>query len=274
MPAPQASMLENMWKMLFKAKMIKVPEKGEGMNKQTITKLWKPKDFKPPNPIKVFIQPSMLKIASKSNTEVSDKFEKLIKNVSSGICSQWSTFHSSAKFVGTMVNAAIGMAMPATMMPPGLMSGPLLLARSNVAGEKPNFMRVANAICNAFGTAFMAWQTGLGFYTLPYPSAAVQSCSMIPAPNIPLPLVTGISPGEAMMTKPALFGAMMAMASPPGNHVMKLLDAASTSLNAVFMTWKATTMVTQIMCGGGVAPPPPSPPGPVAAGLGGGGMLT
>ncbi len=274
MIAPQATILENMWKMHFKSKMIKLPTKFKGWTKQSKEKLFKPTDMRPPNPIKVFTQASMNKYHNKTNNSVADTFEKLIKNTSSGICQQWSTFHSSCKWVGTMVAAAIGIAAPATMMPPGLMAGPLIYARCNAMSEKPDYQRVALAICNAFGTAFMAWQTGLGFYSLPYPSGAVQCTSMIPVPNIPLPLMVGISPGEAMMTKPALMGAMIGMSMPLGNHVRELLDACSTSLATVFQTWKATSMVTQVICGAGVAPPPPSPPGPVAGGLGGGGMLT
>jgi hypothetical protein len=90
-----------------------------------------------------------------------------------------------------------------------------------------------------------------------------------PTPNVPLPLITFSSPGEAALSAGALKGMMTAfLADPKANHALDLFDALSKAFNTIFQTFKATTMVQNVL-GMGPIPtfaPPFVPVGPVLAG--------
>jgi hypothetical protein len=60
----------------------------------------------------------------------------------------------------------------------------------------------------------------------------------------------------------------------PGNHTLDIFDAVAQAFSMLFTTWKASTMITNVMGAGGVAPPPPAPPAPVVMAVGNGGMLS
>jgi len=106
--------------------------------------------------------------------------------------------------------------------------------------------------------------------TLMYPAFAAFPGPMAPpTPNIPLPLITLSSPGEAALSAEALKGMMVSyLADPAANHAMDLFDALSKAFNTLFQVFKASTMVQNVL-GMGPIPtfvPPFVPVGPVLAG--------
>ena len=76
-----------------------------------------------------------------------------------------------------------------------------------------------------------------------------------------------------MMQASSLKALMASQVAPPGPHDDELFDSIAQAFAQVFMTWKGTSMISNIMGVGGVAPPPPAPPGPVAGAVGNGGAV-
>ncbi len=271
MPAPQAKMLSELVKNLFRAKGIKVPDSWDS-SKEDKFNIDTP-EFKPsaPRPTNIFISPSPSKIAMDACNTVSEQFEQFIDDISSAICTSWSAWQGAAKFVGVIINAGVGILPPGGMVGAGQMASPMILAK--VKGATPDYLKYAKAIAFAIGQAWTTWETGYTHSSIPFPGGMVCSITMPPSPNAPLPLASGVSPGEAMIQPATMKAAMLAQFGPPEQHTEPLLDAFAQAFNQIFQTWKASSMITNIMGAGGAAPPPPSPPGPVAGAVGNGGMI-
>lgn len=270
MPAIQGSQLAQTAKMLFKAKAIRLPTNFSGLPPQAP---FGAQDQKAPDPTALFMAASTLSYHVDTSKSISKNVEDLIDACSTAIGNAFSQFQSSAKFVGVLINGPVGTAFPGTLMAPPVMSGPMIFAQVNVAGKQPTFIQYARSITFAIGTAFEAWRVGY-MVTLPFPGGAVCSVTMPPSPNVPVPIAAGSSPGDAMMSAAALKGMMVANHGMLGNHALDIFDAMAQAFSMLFLQWKGTTMIANVMGAGGAAPPPPAPPAPVVAAIGNGGMLT
>jgi hypothetical protein len=172
-----------------------------------------------------------------------------------------------ATVVGVVVNGPTGMLLPGNVIGPPV--GPLILASApmNTLQE----MKYSNAIANAFGMLWLAWHMGL-MGTLAYPPlAAVPSPVAPPTPNVPMPLIAFTSVGEAGLSPGSLKGLMFAnLADPQALHAPDLFDSISQAFNTVFLTFKSTTIMKNVMGTGSVPSfaPPFSPAGPVVGGTG------
>jgi hypothetical protein len=272
MPAPQPDQLGQIAKSLFKAKAISIPPSWD----PSLQDLYNMKkgEFAPgvPKPTAIFAFPSVNKIALDACNTISDGFEGFIDDAASAICGCWSTWQSSVKFVGVIINAGVGMLNPGGLIGGGNMAGPMILAK--FAQKGPNYVKYANAVANAIGTAWTTWELGYSNLAIPFPGGMACSSTMPPSPNTPVPLASGVSPGDSMMQADTLKGAMIGNLGGPGEHSEALFDCIAQAFAQTFMTWKGTSMITQIMGSGGVAPPPPAPPGPVAGAVGSGGSLS
>src|SRR5579875_467181 len=162
MPAPQASLMAQTAKMLFQSKAIKIPSSWDSALEDKFNQ--KLDQFKPsvPRPTNLFQSPSMSKIALDACNTVSEKFEKFIDDICKAICSAWSNWHSSTKFVGVVINAGVGILPPGGMIGGGQMAGPMIL--SNFPTDPANYLNYGKAIAMAIGQAWLAWEVG---YTNP-----------------------------------------------------------------------------------------------------------
>ncbi len=270
MPAIQGSQLAQTAKMLFKAKAIRLPLNFQGLPPQAP---FGAQDQKAPNPAALFVAASNLNYHVDTANSISKNVEELIDACSTAIGNAFSQFQSAAKFAGVLINGPVGTAFPGTLVAPPVMSGPMIFSQVNVAGKQPTFIQYARSITFAIGTAFETWRMGY-LVTLPFPGGAVCSVTMPPSPNVPVPIAAGASPGDAMMSAGALKGLMIANHGMLGNHALDIFDAMAQAFSMLFLQWKGTTMITNVMGAGGVAPPPPAPPAPVVAAVGNGGMLS
>ncbi len=272
MPAIQGSLLGQTAKNLFRAKGLRLPVNFKGLPKQA------PFDqsdqiFPSPEWATLLFKPaSTLKYHVNTAKQLSKGFDDFITNVCNGIGKAFAQWQSSTMFANVIINAGVGIAAPGSLVGPPMMSGPMILSQINLVGKKPAYIQHATSVANAIGTAFQAWQTGY-FVNLMFPGGMVCSVTMPPSPNVPVPVAAGASAGDPMMTKGSLYGLMLANHGIPGNHTKELYDSIAGAFSMMFMQWKASTMITNIMGAGGVAPPPPAPPGPVAMALGNGGKL-
>jgi len=103
-----------------------------------------------------------------------------------------------------------------------------------------------------------------------FPTGAASVGTMIPCPNIPIPLIIGSSTAETMVSANTLKGVMMGNAG-AGNHVEALCDSFAKAFEVMFLLWKATNLIMLVMGMGGGAPAPF--PGPVVGGTGMGGFI-
>lgn len=265
----QAGQVANVAKQLFKANAICLPQRFSGFGPQAP---FGAQDQKVPDAAALFRSASTLSYHVDTHTAISKNVEELIDAVCDGIGQAFGNFQSSAKFVGVLINGPVGMALPGSMVAALTMMGPALFGRVKMHGKQPSFIQYVRSITFAIGTAFTAWHTGYSC-VLSYPSGAACVATMVPSPNIPLPVAAGFSPGDALMTPAVLKGLMLANHGVPGNHTLQIFDAIANAFCMQFMQWKGTTMIQNVTGMGGVAPVPPLPPAPVVMATGLGGML-
>lgn len=275
MPAPQASILQNLAKNNFRAKNITLPvnwQQPSGEKGEMYSRAFKDNEKNAPsNPTLLFKSASSNKYHVDTTKNMSDKFEKYIDGICSAICSAWSQWQSAATITGVIINGPVG------IMPPGGLVGlplfPLIMATA--PKSTPQEAKYSNAIANAVSTSWQAWQSGLSIPALPYPPTFATCPSPVhpPTPNITFPLAGATSAGETMLSGACLKNLMVSnLADPSAQHHQELFDSIANAFHSVFMTWKSSTMINNVL-GTGPVPtfaPPFVPVGPVVCGVGNG----
>lgn len=266
MPAPNAQQLALLTKTNFSAKNIKIPlnwsQPGDQYPDAFATS---ERQVAPNAPTELFHAATLNKYHVDAAKEMSDKLGAYIDGIAGAICGAIDNWMKMTMISGAIINGPV-----ATLIPGGVVGPPLLpLILGQAPKGTPLETTYSLAIANAFNTAWQVWQLGLtGMLT--YPAfAAVPSPMAPPMPNIPVPLVTLSSPGEAQLSPAALKGAMVGMlGDPTAQHAPDLFDALAQAFNTVFQLFKTTTLVQNVL-GTGPVPtfaPPFVPVGPVLAG--------
>lgn len=266
MPAPNAQMLAQLARLNFSAKGIMIPVDWAPPGQQ-FPDAFAPaeRQVAPGSPTELFHPATLNKYHVDAASGMSEKLGTYIDGVSSAICAAIGNWMQMAMVTGALINGPAG-----TLLPGGVVGPPLLpLILGQAPKTTPLEAQYSLAIANAFGTAWQAWQLGLTGMLM-YPAfAAVPSPVAPPMPNIPMPLVTFASPGEAMLSPATLKGAMVGMlANPTALHAPDLFDALAQAFGTVFQMFKTTTIVQNVL-GTGPVPtfaPPFVPVGPVLAG--------
>ncbi len=271
MPAPDAKLFAQLAKTQYLSKAVKLPPSWDSGLEDDVN--GKTPEFGPgvPKPTNLFMSPSPKKIAVDAANAISDGFNGFIDDITKAVCEAWKNWQSAATFAGVIINGPIGILPPAGMIGGGLMATPMILAQFDQ--KSANYTLYGSAVAFAIGQAWTVWELGYANPAIPFPGGAAASATMPPSPNTPVPIASGVSPGDAMMQAAALKGLMTSQVAPPGLHDDELFDSISQAFVQVFTTWKGTSMISNIMGAGGVAPPPPAPPGPVAGAVGSGGVI-
>jgi len=264
-----AEEISQLAKQLFRSKGIRLPTNFSGLPPQAP---FGPKDQVAPDPTALFVAPSTLSYHVNTAKTIGKDIEDLIDACARAIARAFSQWQSSAKFAGIIINGPTGNGLPGCLVGPPVMTGSSIFSMVNTAGRQAMFVKYCRSITMAVGTAFETWRLGY-MVTLVFPGGAVCSATMPPSPNIPVPVASGSSTGDAMTNASALKGLMLAQHGTVGNHTLDIFDAFAQAFSMVFVKWKASTMITNVIGAGGVAPVPPAPPGPVAAAIGSGGAL-
>jgi hypothetical protein len=147
--------------------------------------------------------------------------------------------------------------------------------RGSKPAELDFFLWHAEAIIGACCDSFAAWQRGYSAQ-LSFPAGAACAATLPPVPNVPAPLGSGRSPGEAALNPRALASRMMADYGARRKHpalTKAVFESFADAFSKSFATWKSATLITQVIGVGGIAPSPPLPPGPVSGAAGNGGSL-
>ncbi len=266
MPAPDAKALGETAKANFLSKNINLPQKWKMPGDQYTDAFELGEKVVAPNsPITLFKEVSTNKYHVDAAKTIGDQFKEYIEGVMDAISDAVDKWMKMAMITTVLINGPVGMLLPGGVVGPPLM--PFILAKA--PKKTPMETKYSMAIANAVSQQWQIWQMGL-MGTLMYPAFAAFPGPMAPpTPNIPLPLITFSSPGEAALSAEALKGMMVSyLADPAANHAMDLFDALSKAFNTLFQIFKASTMIQNVL-GMGPIPtfvPPFVPVGPVVAG--------
>lgn len=269
MPAPQASMMQQLARMQFRTFGIRVPSQAPLMNIPTMYgrafKLSEKVAIPEPIPPGLFLPDSTNKyhvdIQKKKNAQYGD----FIDGICSAICSAWSQWQSMASMTGIMVNAVTASA--------GMVVGPpwMPLIMASAPKDSPMLLKYSNVVATVISNGWQQYQMTIKVPGLPwYPAfAAFPSPVAPPMPNVPAPLVA-LTQVTASISKNVLKSQMIAQLGDPGApHHKELFDSICDAFEKCFQLWQPTTMVTNVL-GTGPVPtfaPPFVPAGPVVGGV-------
>ncbi len=255
-----------MAKTFFRSRGLSLPEKWEQPNGQ-YSEAFKidERQTAPNSPLTLFREQSLNKYHTEATRTIARGFEDFIDGISGAICDAIDKWLRMASITSALINGPVGALTPGGMVGPPLM--PFILA--SAPKETPALMRYSVAIANAVGNQWQMWQTGVAG-TLTFPALAAFPGPMAPpSPNVPVPLVALPSAGESAMSPAMLKSSMQnCLADPDAQHAEALFDALAKALGNVFQTFKASTIVQNVL---GMGPVPTfAPPvvlvGPVLGG--------
>ena len=268
MPAPQKSMLAQLAKANFISKGIKLPMDWSQPGDQYADAFAFSERIVAPNvPMNLFREATLNKYHVEASKTIGEALEKFIDGICGAICQAIDTWMKTTTITGVLINGPVGMLVPGGVIGPPLT--PLILA--GAPNGTPQEFKYSGAIAMAVGTLWQPWQLGLSG-TLMYPAFAVFPGPFAPPmPNVPMPLIAFASPGEAGLS-PVVLKAMMEanLADPKALHASDLFDAIAKAFNTAFLTFKASTLIQNVL-GTGPIPtfaPPFVPAGPVLGGIG------
>lgn len=272
MPAPQASMMQQIAKALFSANGIKVPtgwQQPQGKLGSQYGDSCQPseRNVPPDTAVPPLFQPaSMNKYHVDVQKKLNQQFGAFIDGICSAICATWSQWQATAALTGVIINGPVAMGGQVVGSP----WTPLIL--STAPKSTPMQLKYATTIASVLGTAWLSYTSTIKVAGLPwYPAfAAFPSPVAPPTPNIPTPLAA-LTQVTTSVSSSALKGQMIGQHGDVSAPFCKeLFDCIAGAFEKVFLTWQASTMVTNVL-GTGPVPsfaPPFVPVGPVVSGAG------
>lgn len=271
MPAPQASMMQQLARLKFTSFQLKVPQNWQQPSGDPDAKHYGDA-FQPsekttaPGAPPLFMPASMNKYHTDAQKMHIDKVGKFIDGICSAICSAWGKWQQAATLVGVIVagpTASGGQVV-------GIPWTPLILAEG--PKETPNLLKYTNVVANVLGTAWLTYTATIKVAGMPwYPAfAAFPGPVAPPSPNIPCPVAALVQ--VPVSVAPALMKTQMVaqLADPMAPFHGELFEAICDAFDKCFTIWKTSTMVTNVL-GTGPIPtfaPPYVPVGPVLGGVG------
>lgn len=266
MPAPNAQLFAQTAKLLFQSNALQLPVDWSQPNEQ-FPDAFAPgeRQTAPAPPDSLFREPTLNQYHTDAAGTLNDEYADFIDGVTAALCDAVGQWMNMVMIAGAMITGPTCMVLPGNFTPVPIL--PFFMASAPM--DTPQKMRFSNAIGQAFAMGWTAWSAGL-MGTLMYPAFAAFPGPMAPpTPNVPLPLITFTSPGEAMMSPSSLSSQMMGLlGDPTAAFAQELFDAISQAWSTVFPMWRGSTMVTNVL-GMGPIPtfaPPFVPVGPVMGG--------
>lgn len=268
MPAPQASQMQQLARLKFTSFGLKVPTdwKAPADQDQYDRAFQASEKNTAPGSPPLFQPATMNKYHTDSQKMHIAKVGGFIDGICSAICSAWSMWQSTATMTGVMITgpvASVGQIVGMPMLPNIMMSAPK---------ASPMELKYSTAIANTISTGWMTFTATVKVPGLPfYPAfSAFPGPLAPPMPNTPVPFAALTQVPVSISTN-VLKGQMIgALADPMAPFHKELFESISHAFEMSYNTWKAATMVTNVM-GTGPIPtfaPPVVPVGPVVGGVG------
>lgn len=266
MPAPQASMMQQLARAKFTSFGLKVPAnwKAPADQDQYDRAFQASEKNTAPGSPPLFQPATMNKYHTDSQKMHIAKIGGFIDGTCSAICSAWSQWQSMATMTGIIVAGPVG-SVGQVVGPP---LQPLILASAPKAS--PMELKYSNVIASVISTAWLTFTATIKIPGLPlWPMFAAFPGPMVPPPGIPNPAPV---PVAALTQVPVSISTNMLkmqmvgqLADPQAPFHAELFESISNAFEQCYNTWKVSTMVTQVM-GLGAVPtfaPPVVPVGPV-----------
>jgi hypothetical protein len=265
MPAPQASVMQQLARAKFTSFGLKVPANWQppaDQDQYDRAFAASEKNTSPGSP-PLFQPASMNKYHTDSQKMHIAKIGGFIDGICSAICSAWSTWQSSASMTGVMVSAAVasvGQIVGAPMQPAILAAAPK---------GSPMEMKYSNVIATVISTGWMTFTATVKIPGLPfYPAFIAFPGPMVPPPGIPNTPVpfAALTQVPVSISASVLKGQMVAqLGDPRAPFHAELFESIADAFEKCYNTWKVSTMVTNVLGMGAVATfaPPVVPAGPV-----------
>ncbi|MDA8140077.1 MAG: hypothetical protein M0036_15620 [Desulfobacteraceae bacterium] len=266
MPAPAKQMLAELAKANFRRNGVSLPEKWRTPGPQyPKSYCMEERQVAPNSPLTLFQNPTLNKSHVDTGRDIGELFEKFIDGISAAICEAIGKWLKMASIIGMSISGPSGILVPGGLTGPFLTPLILSAAPKKTAAE----LRYSLAVAGSVGSQWMLWQMGvMGMLTFPS-LAAVPGPMAPPAPNVPVPLMALPSIGDLAMSPPALKEVMTKyLGDPQAQHAELLFDALANAIGVVFLMFKSSTLVQNVM-GTGPVPtfaPPVVPMGPVVGG--------
>lgn len=270
MPAPQATMMQQLAKAQFMSFAIKLPvdwkqPQGEGA-KQYGKAFKEGEHVGTVTPPTLFVPASTNKYHTDTVNKLSQQFNDYIDGICSAICSAWSQWQAAATMTGILIagpTASGGQVVGMPLQPIIFGQGPK---------TTPAELKFTNTIATVISNAWLTYTATIKVPGLPwYPAfAAFPSPVAPPTPNVPVPVVA-LTQVTVAVSKMVLKGQMIGTHGDPlAPHHKELFDSIADAFEKCFQLWQTSTMVTNVL-GTGPVPtfaPPVVPVGPVVGGMG------
>jgi hypothetical protein len=265
MPAPQASMMQQLARAKFMSFGLKVPTNWKAppdQDQYDSAFTAAEKNTAPGSP--PLVQPATM---NKYHTDAQKmhiaKLGAFIDGVCSAVCSAWSQWQAASSMTGVVVSGPV--ASVGQIVGPPLM--PLIMASAPKA--TPMELKYSNVIANVISTGWLTFTATVKIPGLPfYPAFAAFPGPMVPppgVPNVPIPFAALVQ-APVSISAVVMKGQMMAqLADPQAPFHGELFESICTAFEQCYNTWKVSTMVTNVLGVGAVATfaPPVVPAGPV-----------
>ncbi|MEZ4362272.1 MAG: hypothetical protein R3B48_18935 [Kofleriaceae bacterium] len=265
MPAPQASMMQQLARAKFTSFGLQVPANWQAppdQDQYDRAFAASEKNTAPGSP-PLFQPATMNKYHTDSQKMHIAKIGSFIDGSCSAICSAWSQWQTAATMTGIVVSGPV--ASVGQIVGPPLM--PLIMASAPKAS--PMELKYSNVIANVISTSWLTFTATVKIPGLPfYPAFAMFPSPVVPppgVPNVPVPFAA-LTQVPVSISANAMKGMMVGqLGDPQAPFHSQLFEAICTAFEQCYNTWKATTMVTNVMGLGGVPTyaPPIVPAGPV-----------
>jgi hypothetical protein len=291
---PSCSFIKIIGHALFFAKQLKMPS-TKGTGSDSFNAGWKQPKGKneedcydkglkpeekvpaPPELIPPFFMPQDMKNKLHWDTcnQRGKDFKKLHDDMLDAVGFSVDMWRLQAKFKDLMVNALTALGTPGCLDGPELESN--IKNAPMVAAYTGNWQKWRDAVAKGVSKCFKDWQGQVMVPGLPwYPAfVAFPGPTAPPMPNVPMPLITCVSPMMTKIIMPTDMKKEMIDAldsglkdKDPDKHHEALFESIATVLSIAFVIWLASQQVMLVM-GKGPIPtfaPPYMPVGPVVMG--------
>jgi hypothetical protein len=276
MPAPQATVVQQLARTKFASFGLKVPTnwqdpQGDAADHYGRAFQDNEKTSAPGTP--PLFQPAS---ANKYHTDTQkmhiSAVGDFIDGICSAICSAWSKWHQLAAMTGVIIAGPVANGGQ-IVGPPWT---PLILA--SAPKSTPMQLKYSTVVANVIGTQWLAFTSAVKVFNLPwYPLFAMMTSPIAPpTPNLPVPFAALIMPPpmpspEPLISAETLKGMMILQhADPMAPFHKELYESIADAFDKTYKIWKTTTTVTNVL-GTGPVPtfaPPVVPGGPVVGGVG------
>lgn len=266
MPAPQASMMQQLARAKFMSFNLKVPANWQNPSDQDqYDRAFQASEKNTAPGAPPLFQPATM---NKYHTDAQKmhvaKIGAFIDGTCSAICSAWSQWQSLATMTGIMVNgptASLGQIIGPPLQPLILMSAPK---------ASPMELKYSNVIATVISTGWLSFTATVKIPGLPfYPAfAAFPGPLAPPMPNVPVPFAALTQVPVSISANVLKMQMVGQLGDPQAPFHAELFESIATAFEQCYNTWKVSTMVTNVL-GTGPIPtfaPPFVPVGPVVGG--------